>query len=58
MIRKARVCMVVHAYYFKDARVQRYAEFLAELGHNVDVLCLNEGDEPPSRFTMELLLIE
>jgi len=46
MIRKVKVCMVVHAYYFKDARVQRYAEFLAELGHNVDVLCLNEGDEP------------
>ena len=46
MNRRMNVCMVVHAYYLKDARVRRYAELLAGLGHEVDVLCLNEGDEP------------
>ena len=38
--------MVVHAYYLKDARVRRYAELLAAEGHNVDIICLREGDEP------------
>lgn len=41
-----RIGMVVHAYYLKDARVRRYAELLAGQGHEVDVLCLREGDEP------------
>lgn len=46
MIRKIKVCMIVHAYYLKDARVQRYAEMLASLKYDVDVLCLREGFEP------------
>jgi glycosyltransferase involved in cell wall biosynthesis len=41
-----KIGMVVHAYYLKDARVRRYAELLARIGHEVDVLCLREGDEP------------
>lgn len=38
--------MIVHAYYLKDARVRRYAELLASVGNQVDVLCLRERDEP------------
>jgi len=41
-----KIGMIVHAYYLKDARVRRYAELLAADGHEVDVLCLREGDEP------------
>jgi glycosyltransferase involved in cell wall biosynthesis len=41
-----KVGMIVHAYYLKDARVRRYAELLAAQGHEVDVFCLREGDEP------------
>ena len=41
-----RVCMVVHAYYEGDARVRRYAESLAQLGHRVDVLALRAKDLP------------
>lgn len=39
------ICMIVHAYYLKDARVQRYSELLVEQGHHVDVLCLREKGE-------------
>jgi glycosyltransferase involved in cell wall biosynthesis len=38
--------MVVHAYYEGDARVRRYAESLAALGHRVDVLALRAKDKP------------
>lgn len=41
-----RVCMVVHAYYEGDARVRRYAESLAALGHRVEVLALRAKDKP------------
>lgn len=41
-----KIGMIVHAYYLKDARVRRYAELLADGGHEVEVLCLREGDEP------------
>ncbi len=41
-----RVCMVVHAYYEGDARVRRYAESLAGMGHRVDVLALRATDQP------------
>ena len=37
--------MVVHAYYWKDARVRRYADALIEAGNEVDVLCLRETGE-------------
>lgn len=38
--------MVVHAYYEGDARVRRYAESLALLGHRVEVLALRAPDKP------------
>jgi glycosyltransferase involved in cell wall biosynthesis len=41
-----RVCIVVHAYYEGDARVRRYAESLAALGHSVDVLALRAPGMP------------
>ena len=40
-----RVCMVVHAYYEGDARVRRYGESLAAMGHHVDVLALRAPDK-------------
>jgi glycosyltransferase involved in cell wall biosynthesis len=46
-----RICMIVHAYYEGDARVRRYAESLALLGHQVDVLALRAPGKP----TRELL---
>ncbi|HHI81127.1 MAG TPA: glycosyltransferase WbuB [Planctomycetes bacterium] len=44
--RKIRVGMVVHAYYEKDARVRRYAESLAKLGHYVEVVALRAKGLP------------
>lgn len=44
--RRLRVCMVVHAYYEGDARVRRYGESLAALGHAVDVLALRAPGKP------------
>ncbi|MBL8160430.1 MAG: glycosyltransferase family 4 protein [Anaerolineae bacterium] len=38
--------MVVHAYYLRDARIIRYAEALAQEGHEVTVICLKAPDEP------------
>jgi glycosyltransferase involved in cell wall biosynthesis len=46
VLQKLRVCMVVHAYYEGDARVRRYAESLAALGHRVDVLALRAPQLP------------
>lgn len=43
---RLRVCMVVHAYYEGDARVRRYGESLAALGHRVDVLALRAPGKP------------
>jgi len=40
--------MLVHAYYKRDPRVKKEAEALVEHGHEVDIICLNEGDEPDS----------
>lgn len=39
--------MVVHAYYLRDARVIRYGEALAQAGHEVTVICLQDPDDPP-----------
>ena len=41
-----RVCMVVHAYYEKDARVRAYAASLVKAGHTVDVLSLRLPGRP------------
>lgn len=40
-----RVAMLLHAYYKRDPRVRREAEALAQSGHAVHVICLNEGGE-------------
>ena len=41
-------CMVVHSYYpYDETRVQRQAEALVQRGHDVDVICLRNGPEPP-----------
>ena len=47
-----RVCMIVHAYYVRDARVRRYAEALVQAGHEVDVIGLREPNAP-RRQTVE-----
>ncbi|MBZ0282933.1 MAG: glycosyltransferase family 4 protein [Anaerolineae bacterium] len=48
MNNKLRVGMVVHAYYLRDARVIRYAEALANEGHEVSVVCLQAPEDTPS----------
>ncbi len=48
---RPRHCMVVHAYYPLDPRVQREAEALVEAGFAVDVICLrDEGEQPEERY--------
>lgn len=42
-----RHCMVVHnSYPMREPRVEREAKTLASHGYEVDVICLQEGDEP------------
>lgn len=43
---RERILMVVHAYYKEDTRVRREADALVAAGKQVDVICLNKGDEP------------
>lgn len=40
------VCMVVHQYYYQDARVIRYAEALADMGIQVDILGVRKRGQP------------
>lgn len=44
---KKRIGMVVHAYYLRDARVIRYGEALAQAGHDVTVICLQDPNDLP-----------
>jgi glycosyltransferase involved in cell wall biosynthesis len=46
-----RVCMLSHSYYSSDARVNRYAEALAERGDHVDVLALRREVNGPAQET-------
>jgi glycosyltransferase involved in cell wall biosynthesis len=41
-----RVCVLVHQYYHRHARVRRYAEALADAGAQVDVLCVRDPNHP------------
>lgn len=41
-----RVCMIVHQYYYRDTRVRRYADALADAGAQVDVICVRSPDRP------------
>lgn len=47
-----RVCMVAYSYYKSDARVTRYAEALAEAGHEVDVLAIRGSPSEPREETV------
>lgn len=47
MSQKKRIGMVVHAYYLRDARVIRYGEALANAGHEVTVICLQDPNDAP-----------
>lgn len=41
-----RVCLLVHQYAYRHARVQRFAETLADAGVQVDLLCLRDPARP------------
>lgn len=43
----SRIAIVVHALYPGDPRVRRQSDALIDAGHEVDVFCLREPDEPP-----------
>jgi hypothetical protein len=40
-----KVCMIVHQCYRRDGRVRRYAEALADVGAQVDVLSLKDENQ-------------
>ncbi|HXM93118.1 MAG TPA: glycosyltransferase [Candidatus Dormibacteraeota bacterium] len=44
--RPLRICMVAYTFYESDNRVMRYAETLAQLGHQVEVFALQHGSAP------------
>jgi glycosyltransferase involved in cell wall biosynthesis len=43
-----KICMVVHQDYYRDGRVRRYSESLADAGAQVDVLALRPPQPPAS----------
>jgi glycosyltransferase involved in cell wall biosynthesis len=45
--RRLRICHLAYTFYEKDYRVRRYAEALAERGHEVDVIALRRDGDPP-----------
>ena len=44
--RPLHICMVAYTFYENDNRVMRYAETLAQEGHDVEVLALQDGRYP------------
>lgn len=46
-----RVCLLVHQYPYRHARVLRFAETLADAGAQVDLLCLRDPKHPRHGFT-------
>ncbi|WP_166418818.1 glycosyltransferase [Cochlodiniinecator piscidefendens] len=46
MTTSKKALMFLHAYYKEDTRVRREAEALVVAGWDVDVICLNRGEEP------------
>ncbi|MBI5252007.1 MAG: glycosyltransferase family 4 protein [Desulfomonile tiedjei] len=42
-----RIGMLTNSVYSRDARVRRYSEFLAEEGHQVDIICLDSENSLP-----------
>ncbi len=46
MIRPLRICMLTHSVYARDVRIRRYAEYLSDEGHSVDIICMaSESNE-------------
>jgi glycosyltransferase involved in cell wall biosynthesis len=45
-----KICMVAHQYYFRDPRVKRYAEALAEDGVQVDIICPRDPNEQEKKY--------
>lgn len=46
------ISMIVYSYYSRDARVRRYAELLAGLGHKIDIICLKENYHPEKNIQL------
>jgi glycosyltransferase involved in cell wall biosynthesis len=42
----SKICLLVHQYAYRHARVQLFAETLADAGAQVDLLCLRDPDQP------------
>jgi glycosyltransferase involved in cell wall biosynthesis len=49
--------MLLHAYYKRDPRVRREAEALAQAGHTVAVICLNEGGESDRELFSDVTIV-
>ncbi len=54
--------MLVHSVYSRDPRVRRYAEYLAKMGHEVDVICLSadaiEQDPPYESIKIHPIILK
>ena len=48
---KAKIVVLLHAYYLDDSRVRRHCEWLAKCQKDITVICLNKGQE--SKCSME-----
>lgn len=51
--RPLRVAMLVHGMYPWDERVKREAQALVDAGHSVDVVCLKQHAEEPSKESVD-----
>lgn len=47
--KKLSIAIVVYSHYSRDARIRRYAEYLASSGARVDVICLRENYIPKEK---------
>ena len=52
-----KICMVAHQYYYRDPRVRRYAEALANDGVHVDIICPRDPKEPKSDYHKNIRII-
>ncbi|OLC04990.1 MAG: hypothetical protein AUI15_00350 [Actinobacteria bacterium 13_2_20CM_2_66_6] len=43
----ARICVISHSHYPWDSRVSREMHALVQAGHQVDLICLQHGGQPP-----------
>ena len=56
-MRMLKICMVAHQYYYRDPRVRRYAEALANDGVHVDIICPRDPKEPKSDYHKNIRII-